>query len=532
MLKKIIISLCLITITAWPIRLLAAKEATESQSDFLEYYSLNKDVLDPEAPFANSIEHFAQYHDALLLVIEAFEKERGHETNFPVEGKISSAQNIPKDIHRLAFLISEALAKEGVDLCYYGGWPSKMSSGKCTAPWKNADDDDLKKMGITYDQPHYCGGNNRFRCNPAFFGPGESGKGLCISFKSVDDISEKCFIESRDQIEKIYAEFKNNKIFRRQYLENVTAMKKFCSDHPQYKSCPVIQMQVNLVEARSCNEKSDPLEQSFYKQIGSLNSSVRKIIPEIPPAKKDQAEKNKVEEKKEPIIQVNTENGKICSLYKSFLDKGVPEVPLLQALTYYSNRKSYFSNERYISIADYSQNSRKERFYLLDLTNGEVSKDKVSHGSGRSERGTEGDQNHDGMVDKCTNAAGSRKNMTRPGFFKTGDLEFSEHLASSGSPRFFKGKNFNKMTLIGLSSTNEDALGSGVVMHEASYNEGGDAVMGRSYGCPAFVPGKGGAIVKKISQGSLYYSYVPVCANEMKKVLSDGLVKNWNGLCH
>ena len=101
MLKKMIISLLLIIIAALPIRLFAVTEAMQSQSDFLEYYSLNKDVLDPKAPFSNSIENFAEYHDALLQVIEAFEKERTYETAFPVEGKITSVQNFLQDNHRI-----------------------------------------------------------------------------------------------------------------------------------------------------------------------------------------------------------------------------------------------------------------------------------------------------------------------------------------------------------------------------------------------------------------------------------------------
>ena len=48
------------------------------------------------------------------------------------------------------------------------------------------------------------------------------------------------------------------------------------------------------------------------------------------------------------------------------------------------------------------------------------------------------------------------------------------------------------MRLIGLSpGVNSSAFSDGYVMHEAKYNAGGNAIMGRSNGCPAFVPGHG-----------------------------------------
>ncbi len=234
----------------------------------------------------------------------------------------------------------------------------------------------------------------------------------------------------------------------------------------------------------------------------------------------------------------------VCRYFNSWVNQGVPRDALKQALTYYQSNKSSFSNQRYLSIADYSQHSGNKRFYLLDLSNGSVTKEHVSHGSGysRSEGVNRGDAAHDGMIDRCTQRNGTRTNMTRVGFFRTSNFYFSTshdrakkgrkgwpNLAVSSGPRV------NGMRMVGLSSTNSEALGAGVVMHEAYYNQdamsGRPAKMGRSYGCPAFLPGRGGPVMDKISNGSLFYGYSGnLCPREMSRgPLAQ--VPGWQSMC-
>ena len=66
-------------------------------------------------------------------------------------------------------------------------------------------------------------------------------------------------------------------------------------------------------------------------------------------------------------------------------------------------------------------------------------------------------------------------------------------------------------------------------MHQADYNQDGKATMGRSYGCPAFVPDHGGPIMTKIQMGSLFYGFAPVCASEMAKVYAE--IQGWEKFC-
>ncbi|MGE3263035.1 MAG: murein L,D-transpeptidase catalytic domain-containing protein [Bacteriovoracia bacterium] len=238
---------------------------------------------------------------------------------------------------------------------------------------------------------------------------------------------------------------------------------------------------------------------------------------------------------------VSSSANPLCNRFHEFVKKGVPEAPLKQALLYYSRfKKKFAGNDRYISIADYSQRSNKKRFYMLDLKTGELMNEKVSHGSGMSRGRIVSDPNNDGMVDRCEHpdrvlaakrnprrAYKTRENMTRPGFFATGSLNLSVAHARKW-PRVTS--RTNSLLLNGLSGKiNGSARQDGVFMHETYYNFDGPGLMGKTFGCPGFVQRKGTPIFKKIVGGSLYYSYVPVCKDDMDYVLQD--IKDWDKFC-
>lgn len=242
-----------------------------------------------------------------------------------------------------------------------------------------------------------------------------------------------------------------------------------------------------------------------------------------------------------------------CQYFEDFVLEGVPIEPLKQALKYYKDHKNKFQNKNFISIADYSQHSSQKRFYLLDMRTGSVKKYRVSHGSGKINGISYGDPDHDGILNQCKfdkaqlqkvnsirksngqSPIHERWAMTRPGFYKTEYLANSvahdptNKNASAPWPMFSTSPRRNKMILDGLSPTvNDDSKRNGVVMHEAWYNSN-DSKMGRSFGCPAFQPGEGKEIVEKIKSGSLFYSYVPDCPDDMSKI--EKQVPSWDKMC-
>lgn len=229
------------------------------------------------------------------------------------------------------------------------------------------------------------------------------------------------------------------------------------------------------------------------------------------------------EEKARPI------NTPVCQHFNKFKSAGVPEVPLRQALFFYEKNKDKFAKQKYVSIADYSQSSTQKRFFILDLETGEVRKEKVSHGSGKRSGTSYGDSNHDGMIDKCHhgNNLKDRENMTRAGFFVTRDFYRSSSHTNSW-PRLDSNGN-NGLRMVGLSAgVNDEAMGSGVVMHGAAYNDGGGA-MGRSFGCPAFTSAAAPGVLGTLKGGTLYYSYTPLC-KELHSMV-EKQIPGWQGMC-
>lgn len=255
------------------------------------------------------------------------------------------------------------------------------------------------------------------------------------------------------------------------------------------------------------------------------------VYAPLPPRRKPEKVASKEQDSKpSPRPRAPASTDPLCRALNSFKAKGVPDAPLRQALFFLSKARQdgrVAANGRYLSIADYSQSSTQKRFYLLDLQQLSVTREKVSHGGGHGRSGYPGDPNHDGRMDSCSRKSGDA--MTRAGFFRVGDFYFS----SKGRykwPMLTRNPPRNGMQLMGLSpGVNEDAVDDGVVMHEAKYNSAGSGIMGRSYGCPAFAPGRGAPLMQKLRGGSLFYSYTPACRNDMVKVLSQ--VQGWQQFC-
>lgn len=251
----------------------------------------------------------------------------------------------------------------------------------------------------------------------------------------------------------------------------------------------------------------------------------------------------------------------VCDNYEKFKASGINQVALDQALYFFQqNQEKHNLKSDYLIIADYSLSSEKKRFYILNLQTGEVTAERVSHGSGKvtlyrqadSEEKMmyverlNGEKSHDGMFNKCRisqddlarinanrtrynrRALHYRENLTRPGFFKTAEPYISASHIKENRPAGrhhwwpITTSGHNGIRLDGLSTgVNDRARNDGVVMHEATYNVKYAAIMGRSYGCPAFEKGILKKHIDKIKKGRLYYSYVPQCKEDIEIIIND-----------
>lgn len=171
---------------------------------------------------------------------------------------------------------------------------------------------------------------------------------------------------------------------------------------------------------------------------------------------------------------------------KGFCADGIPALPLKNALNYYLARGGIVKNHEYIGIVDFSINSTKERFFILNLKTGEVEKMLVTH--------ARNSETQLGNAGKFSNVVGSE--MSSLGFFLTD----SDH---------YFGKHGVSLKLDGLSPTNSNARERAIVIHGADYATQWFADtkgrLGHSQGCPAVSPAKIQGVIEKLKGQAILY---------------------------
>ena len=146
------------------------------------------------------------------------------------------------------------------------------------------------------------------------------------------------------------------------------------------------------------------------------------------------------------------------------------------------------TNDQYLTIVDFSQSSRRKRFYLLDVKNGALVKNTfVAHGKNSG-------------VDKAEKFSNKlHSEQSSLGFYLTGPT--------------YTGKHGLSLRLNGQEEGyNSNALARGVVVHGAKYvNKGrvNSAYMGRSQGCPALPEAEYAEVINLIKDGSVMFAYYP-----------------------
>lgn len=145
-------------------------------------------------------------------------------------------------------------------------------------------------------------------------------------------------------------------------------------------------------------------------------------------------------------------------------------------------------NQKYLSIVDLSQSSRKKRFYLLDMENQKlVINTFVAHGR------------NSGIDEAESFSNDPNSNESSLGFYLTKNTYMGKHglsLKLSGQEAGF----------------NDNAEARGIVVHGAPYvNEGriSSDYMGRSQGCPALPETEYAKVIKMIKDGSVLFIYHP-----------------------
>jgi hypothetical protein len=143
---------------------------------------------------------------------------------------------------------------------------------------------------------------------------------------------------------------------------------------------------------------------------------------------------------------------------------------------------------KYLTIVDFSQSSRKKRFYILDMESEKLAWNTfVSHGKNS---GID-------MANNFSNTMSSEKSSL--GFYVTKST--------------YHGKHGLSLRVGGLENGfNDNAEARGIVVHGAAYVNAGrvnSAYMGRSQGCPALPENEYAQVINIIKDGSVLFVYSP-----------------------
>jgi hypothetical protein len=147
------------------------------------------------------------------------------------------------------------------------------------------------------------------------------------------------------------------------------------------------------------------------------------------------------------------------------------------------------TNDRYLTVIDYSKASTEPRLWVLDLERERVLfEELVAHGQGSG----------DNFAKRFSNLEGSHQ--TSLGLFRTADT--------------YVGTNGYSLRLDGLEpGINDRARERAIVVHGAPYVSDASlralGRLGRSHGCPALRPAVARTVIDTIKNGSLVFAYYP-----------------------
>jgi hypothetical protein len=212
---------------------------------------------------------FVKRHNALIEVLIKYDIDQNYPEDIIKEGELHSSFNLYQ------LILSDAYA-DSPQICFFGGWPTYKQGGRCRTPWKFKNDSSLKAYGPRYDYPHNCGGDNLFRCNPTLFGSAPSGKGQCIKFKSYSEITKKCHEKTKNNIDKLYEEYKSNNTFRKNYQKTTRKITTFCQNNSAYKACNYLLQSISDLKAKICANEIEPI---LNKEKVSVLKKILGVIP-------------------------------------------------------------------------------------------------------------------------------------------------------------------------------------------------------------------------------------------------------------
>lgn len=175
-------------------------------------------------------------------------------------------------------------------VCFIGGWPSTVRSGTCQPPW-NADFED--SIGVRYNQNHFCGSSNLFRCNPILHGPGNgsvpeenNGAGLsagaCVAYNGDFALADRlCMQRGEQNRSDLRQSYQNDPVFRERYdnLSNLVASN--CQGNANLALCSSLVADIRGLYQALCSEGSDEALNAGGPRLDDLSDLSLRIAQDL-----------------------------------------------------------------------------------------------------------------------------------------------------------------------------------------------------------------------------------------------------------
>ncbi|TNE96677.1 MAG: hypothetical protein EP326_12910 [Deltaproteobacteria bacterium] len=435
-------------------------------------------------------EEFNLIYENVITHLKEAEQDEEFESRFSLRFLSSPKFSLINILIQSGFVVSGY-----DDLCFFGGWMSKKGgNGKCRVPWDMRRHTGFKNQhsAHVYSKEYNCGGIN-FRCNPMLFGTSSTGKGQCVKYDPVKNLSARCSAASKNNIDNHLKNLKEDPILREKFAHYLKFLIKECRGS-RGATCSVLQGHLKMVYSKAiksndkniCKAVVEPLiKAKDFIQVGARIES-----PPVARRPSDTADElpetglSSVEEK----------------LFKNYKKLGGDSKAFSHVMCFFKKhqsssfkgghgRKLKIKEKCKIIINDYTKSSSQKRLFILNRCTGKVSAMQSSHGvGGGSGSGTNSLANASYISNK------PNTNLSPSGFFIMGGWHHTNKLWNPGIKMhgLQKGINDNSyrrgIVFHRAMNSRSGYCGGGLATSDQSSPKLSGGVCGRTHGCIGIPP--------------------------------------------
>ena len=210
-------------------------------------------ATDQQLEFEKSLSEFKKFHHQLISVLNAKESREDFPSGPIIEGK---STEVIRSWNFFDYFLEEANAYDE-NRCFFGGWPRSRWVNVRPLEQNRQREFWGKCLGHTYDRAHNCGAKDFFRCNPVVFGPGSNGKGHCIQFNRIQNVTKICYEQTADHVDELYKKIKSDPQFRSDYLKQAQEIIEFCNEMKTYSACEYLSANFQKIRYLMCVDGYD-----------------------------------------------------------------------------------------------------------------------------------------------------------------------------------------------------------------------------------------------------------------------------------